>query len=158
MRVLVSCIRCNSCERDMHIVSNRSRVDGYVMRCIGCQKTLSVRFGSCLFDLKMPLSVIVHLVYFWVNNISHQTSSNMLGLDKKTVTKHFARWVTFYSSYLSFRKICTAKVDSGDMILGGPGKTVQVDESVVYRAKHHRGHALYRRPQWVLGVYDVERK
>ena len=44
------------------------------------------------------------------------------------------------------------------MRVGGPGITVQIDESVVYRAKHHRGHALYRPPQWVLGIYDVEQK
>jgi len=40
----------------------------------------------------------------------------------------------------------------------GPGKIVQIDESVMVRAKYHRGHQLRARQRWVFGVYDPEKK
>jgi hypothetical protein len=45
-----------------------------------------------------------------------------------------------------------------DMRLGGPDKIVQIDESVVYRPKYHRGHALFETQKWVFGIYEPTTK
>jgi len=88
--VLESEFQCENCNRDMRMVSDKARVNGFVMRCPECRKTLSIRSRSTIFDLRMTLSTLVYLVYFWVNDIGHKTASRMLGLDKKTITKHFS--------------------------------------------------------------------
>ncbi|KII65103.1 hypothetical protein RF11_16129 [Thelohanellus kitauei] len=63
-----------------------------------------------------------------------------------------AKWTKF------FRKICSWKISTIDLKLGGPGRIVQIDESVISRAMHNRGHDLLRRQRWVLGMYDVTSK
>ena len=44
------------------------------------------------------------------------------------------------------------------MQLGGVGKTVQIDESLLVKAKYHRGRQLRARQRWVFGIYDPEKK
>ncbi|KII69081.1 hypothetical protein RF11_10635 [Thelohanellus kitauei] len=62
-------------------------------------------------------------------------------------------------------QICSWKISTIDLKLGGPGRIVQIDESVISRAMHNRGviniilgHDLLRRQRWVLGMYDVTSK
>jgi hypothetical protein len=44
-------------------------------------------------------------------------------------------------------------------MLGGPGHTVQIDESLLAKAKRSRNmHARPVREQWVFGAYDIEAK
>ncbi|KII65970.1 hypothetical protein RF11_15781 [Thelohanellus kitauei] len=56
------------------------------------------------------------------------------------------------------RNICSWKISTLDLKLGGPGRIVQIDESVISRAMRNRGHDLLRRPRWVLGMYDATSK
>jgi len=42
--------------------------------------------------------------------------------------------------------------------LGGTDKVVQIDESVMVKAKYHHGHQLREKQRWVFGVYDPELK
>ncbi|KII60786.1 hypothetical protein RF11_02646 [Thelohanellus kitauei] len=55
-------------------------------------------------------------------------------------------------------KICSWKLSTQNLILGGPGHIVQIDESVISRAMHNRGHDLLRPQRWVLGMYDAASK
>jgi hypothetical protein len=57
------------------------------------------------------------------------------------------------------REVCTTKfLHESTPTLGGPGCIVQIDESVIYKAKHHRGHALLDPQKWIFGLYDVNQK
>ena len=47
---------------------------------------------------------------------------------------------------------------SEPMQLGGHGKVVQIDESVLVRAKYNRGRQLRERQRWLFGVYDPATK
>ncbi|KII74738.1 hypothetical protein RF11_00228 [Thelohanellus kitauei] len=42
----------------------------------------------------------------------------------------------------SFRKICSWKLSTLNLTLGGPGIIIQIDESVISRAMHNRGMNL----------------
>jgi len=65
-------------------------------------------------------------------------------------TKHLWRWCsalwvsspTAVQWYQYFRDICSWKLLSSPTMLGGPGKTMQIDNSVMVKAKYHRGHQL----------------
>ena len=59
--------------------------------------------------------------------------------------------------YQYFQDICSWKMLAISIALGGPGNIVQIDESVMVRAKYHRGHRLCAQQRWVFGVYDPEK-
>jgi len=52
-----------------------------------------------------------------------------------------------------FRKLIGASLDDDDMVIGGPGVVVEVDEAKFGKRKYHRGHRVDG--VWVLG--GVER-
>ena len=57
-----------------------------------------------------------------------------------------------YRSY--FRNICASTIEStGSHLIGGPGLTVEVDESLLYKRKSHTGRLLAneRNHEWVVG-------
>jgi IS1 family transposase len=60
------------------------------------------------------------------------------------------------------REVCSWALMRDDILsdtrLGGVNKVVQIDESVVYRAKYNRGHALFAKSKWIVGMYDVQTK
>ena len=41
------------------------------------------------------------------------------------------------------------------MQLGGVGVTVQIDESLMVKAKYHRGRNLHTPHRWIFGAYDM---
>jgi transposase-like protein len=57
-----------------------------------------------------------------------------------------------------FREIASWKFETQDEKLGGVGHVVQVDESVIYRVKYHRGHGLFEPTKWMFGMWDVTSK
>lgn len=56
------------------------------------------------------------------------------------------------------RDICSWKLLQTPVHLGGPGKEVQIDESLLVKAKYHRGRNARRQESWVFGAYDVAQK
>jgi len=74
----------------------------------------------------LPVKKHMALLYFW----SCETSvTHHVGVSSATVVQ----W------YQYFRDICSWKLLQTPVILGGVGKVVQIDESVMVRAKYHRG-------------------
>ena len=64
------------------------------------------------------------LLYFWSSQTSVTQTTDHLEISLSTVLQ----W------YQYFQDICTWKLLHTDVVLGGPGKTVQIDESVVVKA------------------------
>jgi len=60
--------------------------------------------------------------------------------------------------YQYFRDICSWKMLATVVSLGGPGSIVQIDESVMVKAKYYRGHQLGEPQRWVFGIYDPVKK
>ena len=66
-------------------------------------------------------------------------------VDKKTVID----WFMF------IRDVCSADLLAQPILLGGPGQTVAIDESVVARAKPGNGRGRRVPPQWVFGGVEL---
>ena len=66
--------------------------------------------------------------------------------------------VTAVQWYQYFQDICSWKLVNSPTSLGGSGKIVQIDESMMVKAKYHRGHQLRAKQCWVFGIYDPSTK
>uniref|UniRef100_A0A914HGG1 Transposase n=1 Tax=Globodera rostochiensis TaxID=31243 RepID=A0A914HGG1_GLORO len=70
----------------------------------------------------------------------------LCGLSNRTVID----WNNF------LREICSQQLLNNPIRLGGVGRVVQIDESLMARRKYHRGHEVPER--WVFGMYDVHQQ
>jgi hypothetical protein len=57
-------------------------------------------------------------------------------------------WNTGVDYYNFLREITSWKLLQNPIQLGGPGKEVQIDESLLVKAKYFRGHNIARQDQW----------
>jgi transposase-like protein len=146
--ILSSNFRCDACQSWMSLTKNGKKSDGFIMRCTSCRIELSIRHGSVLSKSKLTLKEFIYFVYFWCLKISAGQICDLLALSNKTTAKYM--WFC--------REICSWHLQRIDMRIGGIGQIVQIDESVIYRAKYHRGHALYEQQKWMFGLYDVTSK
>lgn len=139
---------CSDCDKMMSEVIDHSRLDGRVFRCSGCRSTRSIRHDRFLDESKLTLNQFIGFVYLWSNKNTREQMRTFLNLGGKIITK--------YAELI--RGVCSWQLARSDIRVGGFGREVQVDESVFYRAKYHRGHALFAPPKWVIGLYDVDMK
>lgn len=90
----------------------------------------------------------IWMAYLWAYDTPNKSIGEHLSLSEPTVVD----WLNF------LREICSWKLLQLNVRIGGLGKIVQIDESLIYKAKYNLGHALFARQKWVIGFYDVERK
>lgn len=143
---------CPRCDRLFSQIRDTREIDGCVFRCPGCRTKRSIRTGSYFFGHKLSLRQFALVIYCWSMKFTNEQTAIFARVHPNTVVDH----------YNFLREVCSWTIlrdDSlGDMRLGGVGCVVQVDESVVYRAKYNRGHALYSPTKWVVGMYDASTK
>ena len=99
---------------------------------------------SLATDLKMEATKLLGLIYFWGCRTPVGVTVTHLGMLSATV----GQW------YQYFCDICSWKLLQVPMWLGGCGRVVQMDESVIARAEYNRGSRLAKRTKWVFGIYD----
>jgi len=100
---------------------------------------------SFLEGAKISTAKFLYLVFYWSTKTSLQTTVHHLDISSRTAVDYY--------QYL--RDICSWKLINHPIQLGGPGKEVQIDESLLVKAKYHRGRNARRRDSWVFGAYDV---
>ena len=138
---------CEECNHPMLINADTSKNFGYKWICPQCGKTKSILYGSIFYSAKIPLCKIFHLLYCWAYQYSCKDTAREVGVSPNTVTYYFTL----------FRKACDAYVLSmNGLVVGGPGKTVQIDETLMCRRKYHVGRLL--KQVWIFGGICVEDK
>lgn len=149
MGVLKRDARCDQCQSPLSMIKDKSRADGCIMYCYTCKKKQSIRAGSFLTRSKLSIKEMLLLFYCWSLKLGMEQTFNMLGLSHVTIID----WNNM------IREICSAKfAQETNPQLGGVGRIVQIDESVIYKPKYHRGHAMREPEKWIFAIYDVERK
>lgn len=128
---------------------NRNAIQ-YVFRCTTktCRKEYSLRANSFFSKSKLSISQILLLIYFFVKN-----ETNIESLIRKTKIKDrktIVDWLSF------LREICTKYFELFPILIGGPGKKVEIDEVHLVKRKNNVGRLI--REQWCFGGYDVESK
>jgi transposase-like protein len=108
-----------------------------------CRREKSVCDNSFFAGSKLPVNDILLLGYCWLSKMSNETLLMIM--------QHSSATITAYFEY--FRQLVADSLDLEDMVIGGDGVVVEIDEAKFGKRKHHRGHSV--EGCWVLG--GVER-
>jgi transposase-like protein len=128
------------------LVRDARRIDRHAYRC-SCGKQYSVRNGSFFYRSKLSLRKLIHLLLCFSLFTSVSGAVQEVGVDHKTAIQ----W------YQYFRDALVHSLDLDNVVLGGVGHVVEIDESMMTRRKYNVGKLV--RQQWVFGVYSrTERK
>ena len=106
----------------------------------GCNVCVCVRKGTWFMGGTLSLKTILLFIYAWVEELaSVKFCGKELGISHGTAVD--------YSNYM--REVCAEDLIRHPVQVGGPGKIVEIDETVYSRRKYNRGRVLPE--QWVFG-------
>lgn len=138
---------CPSCGNFMELKDRKDRSDNcsWVCRKKGegaHYVKRSVRYGSWFENSRLNIGTILLLTAMWAKGATHAFIMEDLQLSSHTVTD----WMSFC------REVCVwSLLDSCEMV-GGPGITVEIDESKFGKRKFNRGRLVVG--AWVFGVVE----
>ena len=142
------CVRCFEGRLTLKKDSSYGR-DGFIWRCTKkeCGYKVSVRAGSWFENSHLTLKEIVKLTYYWVHKTRQETVRRELRINcEETVVD----WFNFC------REVCSEVIENENVKIGGPGKTVEIDESKFGKRKYHKGRR--KEGVWVFGGIERESK
>ena len=122
------------------------KTDGWWWRCSpkGCQKTKSLRAGTFFFENKIQLWQVLILIFNFAFEFLNTTVAQLVGVSAHTIAAHKRR----------LRLIILTIFNKNGIKIGGPGKIVEIDESLFIKVKHNRGADTRREKVWVFGLYE----
>ena len=149
---------CRYCRHPLTWSVKTDHADGFSWRCThrGCRKrsrNCSIRHGSWFSDSKMSLKKILKLTYYWAARATTSVAIRETSVHEgeQTSSKTVVDWFTFC------REVCLRAVEERcSKGIGGPGMTVEIDESKFGRRKYNRGRLV--EGKWVLGGICRETK
>ena len=143
--------KCLKCSSDMTL-KKRPCVDGFAWRCpnMSCRTYRSVRHGSFFETNRIPIEKIVKLLYHFCTEVQVCQSEKLLDLARTTICDFEQR----------LRFVCHKFINREKILLGGPGKIIEIDESMFSKVKHHRGKDMKKMKKneqlWVFGMKERE--
>lgn len=122
----------------------RKKVSRCKQKAVKCRFTASIRTGTFFYKSKLNLSAIIRFMCCWLDNLP-------LTLIKKN-TRIANQTAVDFSNFC--RELIFDHMVTKSVPLGGPGKSVEIDESKFGRRKYNRGHRV--EGQWVFGGFERE--
>lgn len=131
--LLASQILCDVCGQIMTEARAPNR-DGLRFRCNhkNCRKEKSIRSGSFFEKAKLTLCECMLFLHLWCNNYSEKLIIDDFNISNKTLVD----WSRFC------RDLCVFHFETSNIVIGGPGCVVEIDESLAVRRKYNRGRIL----------------
>lgn len=142
-------VHCPQCNLQMHLCHDQSVSDNVSWKCPNnrCRRSKSVREGTVFYGKKYPIKTLYLIYCYWCADFPIYEIAQLIGIGDNThPIQNLCR---------EFRQAAIQKyqLDLAQNPLGGPN-TVEVDESAFGKAKHHRGRALKRNCNWVIGAFE----
>jgi hypothetical protein len=127
-------------------LKKNNKTNGWWWRCSpkGCQKTKSIRLGTFFFENKIQLWQVLILIFNFAFEFLNTKVSQLVGVSADTIAAYKRR----------LRLIILTMFNKNDIKIGGPGKIVEIDESLFIKVKHNRGRDTRREKVWVFGLYE----
>lgn len=137
---------CDTCNEPMSFQRRQGNifVDGWAWSCKRCRRQRSIRTGSFFEGSHLSLTQLLDIIFYWAFDLRQTYVAEDVGVTRKTLID----WQNF------IRDICAQYLIDHPLQLGGPNKTVEIDESKFMHRKYHRGR--YREGHWILGIIERE--
>ena len=141
--------QCTFCDRAMGIQKYSRAQDGVAWRCSNCKRISSIRTGTAYRNSNLPLYKILAIVYLSAMDVTQKNIGCALNVTEETVSSVQAKTRDAFSRELS----------NLDLRLGGNNCIVEIDESLVAKAKLTRNpHSRPVQQRWIFGMYDRNQK
>ena len=118
--LLAQSMTCSRCGIPMHEARRRDISDGFRWRCRQCKTSKSIRDGSFFSKSRLSLQKWLLLIYLWARDYPVKDVAQEAEIDRNNACD-IMQW---------FREVCSATLIRNGIKLGGPGKVVQIDESL----------------------------
>ena len=140
--LLLSDLLC--CNQIASKVMDVSLSDKQIFRCKLCNKCTSIRKGSFWSKSKLPLTVLLAILYFFCQDVSVSETEKML--KKRVKKKAIIQWYNY------FRDIMTTYFVNNP-IRFNQGTLVHCDETFI-GGKRKYGHGRIPAVRYLFGIYD----
>lgn len=128
----------------MELQSLENSIDKFTWRCKKCKSRKSIRVGTWFERSHLSLSKVSQVTFFWCDRQRHEIVRREVDVSEHTIVD----WFNFC------RDVCVEIVLNQSDRIGGPGKTVEIDESKFGKRKYHRGRQVDGK--WVFGGVERE--
>ena len=133
------------CNESMSLLRKNQLSDGYVNFCTSCKKQKSIRSGSFFQRSHLKLWEILKIIYLYSHDVSSQSFIyKEIGISSRTIVD----WKSFV------RDVYVNHLLEHSNKVGGDGKVVQIDESLICKRKYNVGRILSNQDQWIVGGID----
>uniref|UniRef100_A0A8D8QFD7 ISXO2-like transposase domain-containing protein n=1 Tax=Cacopsylla melanoneura TaxID=428564 RepID=A0A8D8QFD7_9HEMI len=144
-KLLKQLTKCSKCRVPQVLRRHQSFKGNFGAFCKKCKKFWKLTKNTFFDNMRVSFEMIMSIVWCWCSHLSVQATKNILHDVTLNTIAHYFRY---------FRGICSFKLMSRPpMELGGEGHVVQIDESLIAKAKYGRGHPVPQR--WVFGMIDT---
>ena len=138
--------RCKTCHRELPFERAMSKLH-FSLFCSRCRDTTNVLQDTPLFEVKFIRKFLAAL-QGWCNN---DKASSIMASTKIAKTT-WARYKTIMENVV-YNTLRRAR-ENNELILGGPGVIVEVDECRLHKRKYNRGSPLATGKLWVVGLIE----
>lgn len=139
---------CTQCGLVMNLNSSNNTTDGCAWKCPNnrCRRSISIRTNSMFYGCGFSLKAIYVIYACFAANFRPIDIVQVVGVKdlhgvNRLLSLFRARAVQKYQTDITQHPL-------------GQFNTVQMDESALGKAKHHKGRALKRDCNWVVGAFE----
>ena len=158
----ITCIKCKN-DVDSLVYKKRDENGSELIsfRCKKCQKYKTIKDNSFFSMYKTPITLNLQIIKFWCVQLPLVKVKELLlleandsykkGKEKNTLTLSLP---VIGSIYRNMRSLCSHSMLQLSCSLGGDGKFVELDESLVAKVKYNVGKALGVEQIWLFGLVE----
>ena len=134
---------CAKCGNQMEEKEYDRVADKVTWRCPlqQCRTITSIHHGSFFERSYLTLKTLIDFLYYWSIELPDVKIQYQLEVDEKTVTD----WTNM------IREVCSTELLANRVWLGGPGRIVAIDETLVAKRKLGNQQGGPVDPEWVFG-------
>ena len=139
---------CTNCNRSWCWQKRDRNKEGYIWRCLACKKEKSIKADSFFSGSNLTCRIIVCVINYFCADL--QVTQTHKLLKPHISEKSIIQWYAFC------RDVCSSYLLDNPIRIGGPGLTVEVDETKLCgRRKYGRGRLVgVDDDDWLVGLID----